>query len=134
VSYSHSLEREGRIAVITFTDPFTFEDLKESATQMNSEVLDKATRLVHSINDFSAVTRLPSNVLSGSLKLYKTTHPNSGVAVIVVSNAFISSLVGVYNKVSRTTVPNFLTLEDALVYLDRLLAEETAADTTPTDS
>jgi hypothetical protein len=133
MGYTHSLERDGRVLVITFTDPFTFEDMKDVTTRLNSEVLDKATRPVHSITDFSAVTRLPSNVLSGSLKLYKTAHPNSGVAAIVVSNAFINSLVGVYNKVSRTTVPNFTTLADALVYLDRLLAQETTTDTTPTD-
>jgi len=119
------LLKEGRVSLTTYTDPLDMAEIAEAGEKANSDYLEKATRPVHSIMDFSGVHRLPANILSRSATMARGLHPMVGVMVIVTSNTFINLMA---NALTRALPSRKIlicpTLDEAWAIIEKILADE----------
>src|SRR5258708_3468498 len=122
------LLRDGRVILQTYTDPLDMMELIQNVKKLQSEILDHATRRVHTLTDATGVTKLPSNLLSGGAASVKNVHPMSGEIVIVTSNNFINTMSSLFGKiVPQYKVTVWKTMEDGWAEIDRILAREDAS-------
>src|SRR5258708_4975429 len=122
------LLRDGRVILQTYTDPLDMMELIQNVKKLQTEVLDHATRRVHTLTDATGVTRLPSNLLSGGAASIKNVHPMGGEIVIVTSNNFINTMSNLFKRVvPKYKISVFTTLEAGWAEIDRILAQEDAS-------
>lgn len=122
---TYEMLREGRVSLFTYPATFTMSEITAVMETYKQETLDKVTKKVYTISDFTAVTRLPSNILSNSVSLIKNTHPMSGPMIEVTPNAFINKLADILSKVFPSgMVVICKTVAEALAEADRMLALE----------
>jgi hypothetical protein len=81
--------RNGRVVVLNYCDPFTVESMGNLTRAAAETVLVKATQPVYFIADFTNVTQLPSNILTGSVNLMRGAHPMTAAVIVVANNAFV---------------------------------------------
>src|SRR5438105_10435485 len=93
-------ERNGRVSIWTFSDPFTANELADAIDVFQKDILDKAQKKVYLICDFTGVRHLPPNIMSAGLKMIKKTHPMSGTVIEVTSNGFINAIVSAFAKLT----------------------------------
>ncbi|MEP7287475.1 MAG: hypothetical protein ABI947_17090 [Chloroflexota bacterium] len=118
-------ERDGRVCLWTFIDPFTASELSEAIDTYQQDVLDKAHQKVYLICDFTQIHHLPPNIMSAGLKMIKKTHPMSGTVIEVTSNGFINAIVNAFARLTpKGMVSVQKTLPEALKEADRLIALE----------
>lgn len=119
------LVKEGRVTLTVFTDPMDMREAGEANEKAERDFLSKATRPVHAIIDCTALHRLPSNILSSSLKMSRSLHPMTGEMVIVVQNSFVAAIANLMRRtISSHKISVYPTMPEAWAYIDRLLAEE----------
>ena len=118
-------DREGRVSLWTFSDPFTAGELSDTIDVFQQVILQKAQKKVHLICDFTEVRHLPPNIMSAALKMIRKTHPMAGTVIEVTSNGFIHSIVSAFAKLT----PNGMicvrkSMTEAFEEADRLIALE----------
>src|SRR5260221_3959591 len=93
-------DRDGRLSLWTFSDPFRAQELADTIDVFQQEILDKAHHKVYLICDFTQVHHLPPNIMSAGLKMIKKPHPMSGPVIEVTSNGFIHAVVSAFAKLT----------------------------------
>ena len=118
--------REGRVLLCTYGESFTVAEVIEMTTSLQQDFFAPATHKVYTIYDFTALKRLPPNVLSRLLHAQPKPHPMAGLSILVTTSAFFSRMIDVLAKLIP---PDMMmtrdTVEEALAELDRRLALET---------
>jgi hypothetical protein len=119
--------REGRIVVLNYGESFTMGELTQIVERMHREVFNISPKRVYSIVNFLKVTKMPPNVVGQALQKFRVPHPNEGETAVVLRNRFFVSMGTVYNKIARPIRKTYLfsTLDEAITFLDRLMATET---------
>ncbi len=110
-----------RLLILRFLDPLTIDEIKDAAQLAGQEYLDKATFPVHGINDFSAIRRLPTHILTQGLALLRDPHPNRGQVLLVADSFILKSAATVFGSLSGREVHTFPTFENAHAYALYLL-------------
>jgi hypothetical protein len=119
------IHREGRIVVQTYSDPLDMKDIIAQQKWIVTEILDHATKPVHTIIDMLQVKRLPSNMLGHGTQTLKTVHPMGGQIVVVTNSGFLNTMADVFKRIVRNhKVDVFKTMDEAWTYYDQVLAEE----------
>jgi len=119
------LLKEGRVSLTTYTDPLDMKEITEASEKANTDFLEKATKPVHSIMDFSGVHRLPANILSRSATMARGLHPMVGVMVMVTPNTFINLMAnGLVRALPYRKILICSTLDEAWTLIDKILADE----------
>lgn len=121
------LMRNDRVLLITYSDPLDMNEIWRSAEANTRDFLSKANKPIHSIADFSGVTRLPSNVLSGTLRITKMgmSHPMAGHSVVVAPNTFVNLMATTLSRLARgASITVRRTLDEAWKEIDRILEAE----------
>jgi hypothetical protein len=126
------IHREGRAVLQTYLDPLDMREVIEKHDWIVKQVLDHATKPVHSITDMRTLSRLPSNILSQGLSAISTVHPMGGEIILVTTNAFLNTMANVFKKaVRKYNVSLFQTMDEAWAYVDKLLASEPGVVSNP---
>src|SRR5215831_3136643 len=119
------LLKEGRVSLTTYTDPLDMAEIADAGEQANTTFLEKATKPVHSIMDFSDVHRLPANILSRSATMARELHPMVGSMVIVTPNTFINLMAHALVRALPTRkILICPTLDEAWGIINKILADE----------
>ncbi len=117
--------RNGRVLVNVYTDPLNFVELAHHIAHVNKAFLDTATKPVHIIADLTAITQVPSQILSGSRQMTRAIHPMSGSAPLVMPNMPMMMIGETIRRLTpRVKIIVFRTLDEALNYVDGLLEKE----------
>jgi len=126
---TYEMLRAGRVALFTYPEKFTGGELTATFEAYQRDVLDKTTKKVLTISDFSAVVQLPPNILSTSMTMIRNSHPMNGQMIEVTPNPFVNKLADILRKAFPAgTMIICRTVEQALQEADRLLALETASE------
>jgi|SRR5579859_1206235 len=121
------LTRNGRVIYQHYLDPLDMRDVLAHFQKYQSEILDHATAPVHIITDTSGLSRLPSHILSGGMSTIRHSHPMGGQIVIVAQGGFINAMAQVFQRMAKNQPVTVVhTLDEAWVYVDKLLASESA--------
>jgi len=124
-----ALERNSRVVMLTYSDPLDMVDLIFSQDSITHDVLDKASKPIHAIADLSALTHLPSNILSNTRRLAQVMHPMSGTTVFVTNGVFIGMMAAMLIRLApRQDMIVCRTLIEAWGCIDERLAKETAKE------
>jgi hypothetical protein len=118
------LIRDGRVLVRTLTDPVDVQQLFESFSYGAREIMDPSPHTIHLILDVSQTRNIPNNLLTMGLKADKIKHPKTGQVVVVSTSGFIKTIINLLHQLSHSKPIAASTLEEALKYIDRVLAEE----------
>ena len=122
---TYEVLREGRVVLFTYPSGFTMPEVNASIDSFQREVLDKATKKVHTVSDVTAVTQIPPNVLSLSVGMIKKTPTGVGTMFIVTSQNFINSFAGMLTRLfPMQKVVICSTVAEAIEQADRLIARE----------
>src|SRR5258708_4074386 len=95
----NQLLRDGRVILQIYTDPLDMIELIKNVQTLQRDILDHATKQVHTITDATSVTKLPSNFLSGGAASIKNVHPMGGEIVIVTGNNFINMMSNLFGRI-----------------------------------
>lgn len=127
MAIQYELVKEGRVLWQTYTDPVDMAEIATHIEKLHRELYDKATKPIHAISDFSAVTKLPKNIISGSLNIMRHSHPMNGELIIITTNRFVTTMARIFRQsASRQKITLCKTLGEAWEVIDKLLAKETA--------
>ena len=119
------LHREGRVILQIYSDPLDMNDIVEQRERLVIEVLDHATRPVHTVVDALQVTRAPTNLISRGMQSLKQVHPMGGEIVVVTANPLLNRMSEIIKQLTRHYKMHvFKTMEQAWDHIDRILAEE----------
>lgn len=128
LAIQYELARDGRVLWQTFTDPVDMVEVAVHSTKMLRAYFDPATKPIHTISDFSQITKLPSNIISGSVNLVNNSHPMSGELILITKNRFVTLMARVFiQSAPNTKISLCRTLNEAWKIIDQLLEEEQTA-------
>ena len=120
------IQRENRLLIFTYTDPFSVGELNEAMAKAMA-VVEMANGLVYGIHDGSHVRNLPRNLLSFASRNGKTNlkHQHSGPVIVIAPSMFLHAVV---SAVARIMPPERLfvvaSMEEAIAKVDELMAKE----------
>jgi hypothetical protein len=120
------LLRDDRVLLLTYSDPLAAADVVTGIDTYKS-IYAKATKPLHSINDVTQVTTMPSNLLSlvARTKDSPLRHPRAGVFVVVTQSPFVLALMSATTRLlPRTKIRGVETLDLAWAEIDAALASE----------
>ena len=127
MAIKYELVKEGRVLWQTYTDPVDMAEIATHIEKLHRQFYDKATRPIHAISDFSAVTKLPKNIISGSLNIMRHSHPMNGELVLITTNRFVTTMARIFRQsASRQKITLCQTLDEAWELIDRILEKEAA--------
>jgi hypothetical protein len=117
--------RDGRVVIQIYTDPLDMKEIMDQYHWIRNEIIEHATKKVHTIIDMRQVTKIPSNMLRHGAQPLKETHPMGGQIVLVINNPVVNALADVFTRIVRNyEIKVYKTIEQAWEYYDRVLAEE----------
>ena len=119
------LVRGGRVILQIYGDPLDMGELAETAERLQREILDHATRPVHTLTDATRVTKVPTNLLRGGASTLKNVHPMGGQIVIVTGNGFVNTMSTIFSRiVPQYRVTVFKTMDEGWAEIERIMAME----------
>jgi hypothetical protein len=125
MAIQYELVREGRVLWQTYTDPVDMTEVATYIEKLHRELYDKATRPIHAISDFSAVTQLPKNIISGSLNIMRHSHPMNGELILITTNRFVTTMARIFRQsAAKQKISLCRTLDEAWERIDQLLEQE----------
>jgi hypothetical protein len=124
-----SLQENGRILYWQLTDPWSVSELTSLYPQVE-QYFNNANQPIHSLLDFEAAHRLPSNALSAR-QTPTWNHPQSGQMAIAGSTAFIRGMLELMFRLVQFNRIKFFEHEpDARRYLISQLENSTTLPST----
>ena len=120
------LLKDGRVLLLTYTDPMTTDDLQLALNDLH-HVCTVALAPVHTITDISTITNLPPKIVSflryNPYSPFK--NPNTGTFMVIVRSRFVGTIVNTLASLARGfDIRSVPTMEDAWAQLDGILAQE----------
>ncbi len=104
-------------------EPWTIEQLNEAYVK-EKQLRDSIPHTLHSITDFSGVSRIPNNWLQSRMGP-GFSHPRSGIIVLVGQRPMVKAMVDMVLRIVRfQRVKQFATLSEAQAFLDDYTASQ----------
>ena len=98
MAIEYEVVRDGRVLWQVYTDPVDMIEVAAHSTKLQREIFDNATLPIHTVSDFSKVTQLPRNVISGSLSIIRNSHPMSGELILITTNRFVTMMARIFKQ------------------------------------
>ncbi len=128
LAVEYEVLKDGRVLWQVYTDPIDMIEVAAHSTKMQREFFDCTTQPLHTVSDFSKVTQLPHNVISGSLSIIRNSHPMMGELIIITTSRFVTMMGRI---LKRSAAKNRITLcrtsEEAWDVINNLLEQEKRA-------
>jgi hypothetical protein len=122
---TYELTRNGRVFVYHLSGALDLHELKTWTDQWERDILNPAPEPVYFIADFTGITNLPVNMLSGARDMARRPSPNLKLIVFVSNNTFIVKMATMFSRmVSMLRMKVVPTFDAAWAEVDRALANE----------
>jgi hypothetical protein len=128
LAVEYEVLKEGRVLWQVYTDPIDMIEVAAHSTKLQREFFDHATQPIHTVSDFSKVTRLPRNVISGSLSIMRNSHPMMGELILITTNRFVTMMARIFKRsAEKNRITLCRTSEEAWDVINSLLEQEKIA-------
>jgi hypothetical protein len=118
-----NLQREGRVAVVTYSDPWSLDDVNTCDDEVVAH-MDSVSHTVHVVMDARGMKQMPKGVLRArASKLF--FHPKRGQLVVIGAGVALRAISEVILKLTNQDQALFFDKEaDAWAHIENAMATE----------
>ena len=125
MAVEYEVLKDGRVLWQVYSDPIDMIEVAAHSTKLQREFFDHATQPIHTVSDFSRVTQLPRNIISGSLSIIRNSHPMMGELILITTNRFVTMMARIFKQsAAKNRITLCRTSEEAWDVINNLLEQE----------